>query len=767
MVYRPLPTIDGDMRLLGLEERGEVLRDTYGVPHVYTQNAHDLFFLQGYVTAQDRLFQMDLYRRAAEGRLAEVLGEPGLESDRLLRTIGLARAAQLDLSAASPEVRAIMEAYADGVNKFLQQHGDTLPLEFLILGYAPERWTPLDSFAVSKLQLYDAAGNYTQELLRANIATRLGPESLATLLPDPTTRTAAPYDERAWSQVAPYLSADGGSPGVAALRALLPGAGEGLGSNCWALAGSRTKSGKPLLAGDPHLAVRNPAIWYEVGLQGGGFSLVGFSFAGIPGIVIGHNDRIAWSFAYAYADVQDLFVERQDPTDFRRYEFQGRFEPATVVREEITVKGRTDPVLLDVTITRHGPIVTPTLKNQNAQLALRWNALDATSTNEAVLAIARARDWSSFRQAAGSFVGAALSACYADVDGHVGYLLLGRLPDRKGDGKTPVPGWTGEYDWRGLRTADANPFLLDPADGVVVNANNRPVNSPDSVGWDGEWDPGFRWAYLSSALAPMRDADQARFAALQTEFTSLPVARFREALLGASPASRLARDARELVRSWDGALGADSSAAAVYEAWLVRMTERTFKDKLGQTLYDDYLANGRATFALYDLVATPSSPWFVEIGDPGVRGRDALSTRAIEDAVKDLTAKLGSDPAKWRWGDLHTISFEHPLSAAKPLDLLLTIGPVRRGGDGYSPNNGAYSLSKPFAIRTQASERMIADLSDLDRSVSVIPTGESGQPFSRHWNDQLPLWANGGYKPMAIARDRLGTLEGRLVLRAR
>jgi penicillin amidase len=767
LLLRPLPTLDADLRLLGLHERAEVLRDKYGVPHIFATDEHDAFFVQGYVTAQDRLWQMDVYRRAAQGRLAEILGEPGLESDRFMRTIGLGRAARLDFDVISDRARGALEAYMEGVNKYLQQHGESLPVEFTILGYRPDPWTPFDSLAIAKLQLYDAAGNYTQELLRASIAARLGPGVLPSLLPDASPNVVVD-DARAWELIAPHLSQGLAGDGPAALATVLGGAGQGLGSNCWALAGSRTASGRPLLAGDPHLPVRNPSIWYEVALDAGDLRVIGFSIPGVPGVVIGHNDRVAWSFTYAYADTQDLFVERQDPTDLRRYEYEGRMENATFVREVIEVKGRDDPAVVEVTITRHGPILTPVLKEQKAQLALRWSALEGTRTLDAVMDMGRARNFTEFRAAAALFVGAALSACYADVDGHIGYQLVGRLPDRKaGDGRLPVPGWSGEYDWRGLRPAEDNPFLFDPPTGVVLNANNRPVDRAAETGWEGEWDPGFRFAYLAQALADVRGADVARFRALQTDVTSLPVQRFRETILDARATSPLAAEAQRLVREWDGALGVDSAAAAVYQAWLVHMCERTFRDKLGPALYEEYVTEGRPTFALHELVASPSSTWFADLARGEAGDRDALSSFALEDAVRDLEKRLGPASTSWRWGDLHTVSFEHPLSAAKPLDRLFTIGPLRRPGDGYSPNVASYSLLRPFAVRSHASHRQIVDLGDIDASLSIIPTGQSGQPLSGHWRDQTELWARGDYKPMALARERIGPLEGKLVLRAR
>jgi penicillin amidase len=765
LFLRPLPSVDGDERLLGLHERAEVLRDIYGVPHIFAADEHDAFFLQGFVTAQDRLFQMDLYRRAAAGRLAEVLGEPGLDSDRFMRTIGLARAAQLDQSAISPATLTILQAYADGVNKFLDQHGESLPVEFVILGYKPDRWSALDTLTIAKLQIYDAAGNYTQELLRAGLVERFGLDVLPALMPDPGVSVA--YDEARWREVAADL-AGVRVPGANALGNILGGAGDAMGSNCWALAGSKTKSGKPLLAGDPHLPVRNPSIWFEVAISYGDFSLIGFSIPGVPGVVIGHNDRVAWSFTYANADTQDLYVEHQDPTDLRRFEYQNRFEAATFVRETITVKGRNDPVVVDVAITRHGPVITNVLEGQTAQLSLRWSALDATKTVEAVVGMNRARSIDDFRRAAADFSGATLSACIADTDGHIAYLLVGRLPDRPGDGRMPLAGWNGLGEWRGLLPADANLFVLDPADGLVLNANNRPLTSPSQAGWSGEWDPGFRYAYLRSVLDQARGADVAAMSRVQNDYTSLPVQRFRDAIVAGRPTTALGQQAQKIVREWDGALGVDSTGAAICEAWILAMSRAAFADKLGPALFEDYAANGRMTSALYQLLATTTSPWFLALGDPSIVGRDALSGLALDDAAKDLSVRLGADIAKWRWGDLHTIAFEHPLSSVKPLDLIFTIGPVRRAGDGYSPNNGAYSLlSRPFAVRSHASERQIVDLGDLDASMSIIPTGQSGQPFSKHWGDQTQMWANGQLKPMALSRDRIGQLEGRQIYRPR
>src|SRR5207244_6212928 len=298
-----------------------------------------------------------------------------------------------------------------------------------------------------------------------------------------------------------------------------------------------------------------------------------------------------------------------DPGDPRRFMFKGTSEPATAIRELIKVKGKTDPVQYDVVVTRHGPLMTGVLKNQLAPLALRWTALDGGKTMDSLLEAARATDWSSFKAAMADLSGATLSACYADVDGHLGYVLAGALPDRaKGDGRLPVPGWTGEYEWRGLLPASANRSRADPAEGYIVNANDRPVTDPSSAAYIGEWDPGFRAGRLLAAVKDLKGATVETLRAIQTDYASPPVVAFRDAILAARPHTPLAATAQELVRKWDGTLSVDSVAAAVYEAWLVHMADRTFHDKLGDAVYLDYLANGRPTFALYKLVSRPTDP---------------------------------------------------------------------------------------------------------------------------------------------------------------
>lgn len=729
--WAPLPTIDGHHRLLGLRERGEVIRDADGVPHVHARNLHDLFFLQGYVTAQDRLFQMDVFRRLGRGQLAAAFGEDALEADRFFRTIGLYRAALSDLDLLSEEARSALDAYAAGVNKRIgQARQGALPAEFSILGYRPQHWTVVDSLLLSRIQALDLATNYETELLRAAVARRLGPDALPALFP------------------------------------LLGAGGAHAGSNCVALSGERTASGLPLLAADPHLSPGNPSIWYEVGLEAPGYTAVGFSIPGAPGVVIGHNGRIAWSFTNAYVDAQDLYVERADPSDPARFLFRGRPEPATVIRERIFVRGSREPVELEVLVTRHGPILTPVLEGEQAPLALRWTAHEPGRTVDAIFAVNRARDFDEFRSALVDFQGPAQTVCYADTEGHVGWVLAGAVPRRAPghDGTLPADGASGDHEWLGVEPAAERHFALDPPDGLVVLANQRLVD--EDVVARGEWDPGFRAARLRALLEPLRAATVDDLAAVQRDVRSLAAVALLDALRAARPETELGREALALLAGWDGTMAADSAAAAVYGAWVVAMSDRVFGDVLGEELYAEYAGYGRFVVpALIALAERPEGPWY---GEPagGASPRDVTSGLALDDAARALAGRLGAEARAWRWADVHRIAFEHPLSVP-PLDHVFTIGPFGVPGDGYTVNAASFRITEPFEVRSHASLRMVVDLGGLERSRSIIPTGQSGQPFSPYWGDQTARWLAGEHHPMRFSRDALGEPDGHLVFRAR
>jgi penicillin amidase len=483
LVQRTLPQVDGAVQIDGLRDKVEIIRDKSGVPHIYAQNQDDLYFAQGYVHAQDRLWQLEFNRRVAAGRLSEILGSATVETDTYLRTLGMYRTAQAEVAALDPETKVILEAYAKGINAFVASHQDSLPLEFVILGFKPEPWTPADTLGWGKVLAQNLGGNMDMEIWRARAIARLGADRVADLEPGYPAEgpfivpelggTSSLTPDDAYVGWAEAGSLDAGAllalaDRQSAVNALLIAADwqnigrdvistEGIGSNNWVLAGSRTQSGKPLLANDPHLGIQMPSIWYEIHLSGGGIDVIGASFPGAPAVIIGHNQRIAWGVTNVGPDVQDLFIERMNPQNPKQYQFQGQWVDAKVINEEIKVKGAASRQL-EILVTRHGPVVTPILKGVTETLALRWTALDPGTIFRSVRMLNQAKDWNEFRTALSYWDVPSQNFIYADVDGNIGYQTPGRIPIRaKGNGSVPAPGYSGEYEWTGFVPFDELP----------------------------------------------------------------------------------------------------------------------------------------------------------------------------------------------------------------------------------------------------------------------------------------------------------------------
>jgi len=763
LLQRPLPQIDGTLQVAGLKGRVEVVRDKWGVPHIYAHlgGEDDLFFAQGYVCAQDRLFQMDFNRRIGSGRLAEVVGKPGLSTDEFMRTLGLRRVAEMEASYPDqdPETRAALEAYARGVNAFIESHRDNLPLEFTILGYVPEPWQAADTLVWAKVMALSLSGNYSSELLRAALIEKLGADRARELTP--------PY-----SKDAPVIVPSGASyHGTGAedllawdrqMRAWLGAEGPGIGSNNWVVAGDATVTGKSLLANDPHLGIQMPSIWWEVHLVGGRYDVIGATFPGVPGVVIGHNRRIAWGVTNVGPDVQDLYLEKVNPANPHQVEFKGQWEDVQVVEEVIRIKGG-ETKTLEVLVTRHGPIVTDVLAQATQPMALRWTALDERSTiPQSILQLGRAGNWEEFRAALAYWTVPSQNFVYADVDGNIGYQMPSRIPIRaKGEGLVPVPGWTGEYEWTGYIPYDELPRVYNPAQGYVATANHRVIGDeyPYFISYD--WDPGYRATRIVEVLESKAKLSADDFRALHADVTSVPARTLVPALLKLSPQSEDQRRAMDALRGWDYRLTTDSVPAAVYEVWLNRLGPNTFGDELGD-LADSY--SGRmGVRMLVGLVETPGSPWFDDVTTTGKETWDDVALRSLDEAVAFLRERLGSDEKGWQWGKLHTATFAHQLGAVQPLDLIFNKGPFPNGGDGFTVNNTGYDSQ--YQQRTVPSYRQIIDLSDWSKCVSVHTTGQSGHPGSPHYADFIPLWLAVDYHPMLYERgDMEANKEGVLVL---
>ena len=763
LVRRSFPDVSGVVQAPGLYRPVEVIRDRWGVPHIYAEDNRDLFFAQGYVHAQDRLWQMEFNRRIGSGTLSEVLGEATLDTDRFLRTVGLRRAAEKDWEIMDAETRQILQDYATGVNAFIDTHRDRLPLEFLALGFEPAPWTPLDTLVWGKVMSWQLSGNWRTELLRAKIIARLGEEKAQDLLP--------PYPGSGPFIIPPEARryADLGNPALDSyvpIARLLAADGPGIGSNNWVVDGSLTASGKPLLANDPHLGIQMPAIWYEMGLHGGDFDVVGATFAGAPAVIIGHNERIAWGVTNLGPDVQDLYLEKLNPDAANQYEYMGQWENMEVIREEIKVKGQ-EPVILEVRLTCHGPLLNDVVSGLEQPTALRWTALDTMQLFKSVLRINLAQDWESFREALRYWDVPSQNFVYADVDGNIGYQSPGRIPIRaNGDGSVPVPGWTGEYEWIGYIAFDELPYVFNPPTHFVVTANNKVV--PDDYPYllSTQWAPGYRAQRIVDLLTAKAGsgpltADDMRD--IQADVYSLPGESLKRYFLEATPGNDLEERALEQVRGWDGFNDADSPGAAILAVFTQEIAHAVFADELGDELFNDY---GDHLRALEAILADAEASWLDDITTPVLETRQEIVQRAFAKTVERLSGLLGNRSNQWAWGRLHTATFvSNPLGVSDIalLERLVNKGPFPMGGSGYTVNNTGYN--DKFEQQTVSSYRQIVDLSDWGNCRSQHTTGQSGQPLHKHYADMIQPWRAVQHHRMLFDRDQIKVeQEGTLIL---
>lgn len=737
-----------------LEWPVEVIRDRWGVPHILAETPHDLFFAQGFVTAQDRFWQLELNRRVAAGRLSELVGARALTTDRFLRRLGLSAVAAEEEAGLDPEERAVLQAYADGVNAYPRVHRGRLPPEFLLVALAnptfrPEPWTVRDSIAFSKYLSWILSANWDNELIRARLVAALGVAATAAIDPaGEALRAAGPLPIEDYRRIDPDLGFGGAPPPIGAP------AGQ---SNNWAVAGSRTSSGSPLLASDPHLRPSQPGVWYEIHLRGGGIHVAGASIPAIPGVVIGHNERIAWGVTVATADTQDLVMQRIDPADPFRYESPRGWQPVGRRVESIRVAGRRAPVEEVVRLTGQGPILNPVAPGSDGlALALRSTVLRPAHLMRSLLALNRAGDWDAFRAALADWAGPPLNFVYADVAGNVGYQLAAWVPRRGAgsNGLLPARGWAAEDAWEGLIPFDDLPRALNPADGLVATANNRVVPAEFDSLISHEWTAPFRHDRIREVLGARRSITRSACRELQLDSVSPAARDLIGRLDGLDLGPGEASDALARLRSWDGDLKQRSGEAALYEVFRHRLILRWLATPVPPDLRDEFLGRGLHP------VLNPTNSFHVQLGARladrvkaaragGWAPADAAALRdCLHEALAYLRDRLGSDPADWEWGRLHQVTFPHALGDKPLLGRLFNVGPAPIDGDSETVIQTGIDHWEPFAATGWCpSYRLIVDLGNFDRTLAVLPTGQSGHPLGRHYRDQHELYLDGRYHP--------------------
>ncbi len=759
-----LPAYDGAVSVAGLEAPVEIVRDAHAIPHIYAASPRDGAFAMGFAHAQDRLWQMEMQRRTGAARLSEIFGARGLTVDRFLRTLGVYRIAERNFAALSPAAQAIYEAYAAGVNAYLETRSGPLPPEFVLLGHEPEPWRPTDSLVWLKMMAWDLGDNFRDELLRARLAKRLDPAQLRDLW--------APYPEDA----PPALAA--GPPSfepigidVAALAAAVPKqSAVGLGSNNWVLSGAHTESGKPLLANDPHLGLTIPSVWYLAHVSAGDFEIVGATLPGLPFPVLGQTGDFAWGFTNTGPDVQDLFIERIDPDDPARYLSPDGSLPFDVRTETIHVSG-SDAVELTVRKTRHGPVVSDLIQESEAfleaghVLAFAWTALDADDrTAEILVGMASATDWDGFVTALRDMAAPQQNIVFADRFGNIGYIAPGRVPIRaSGQGHMPAPGWTGTHDWVDRIPFAALPRSYNPAEGRIVTANNRVVGPDYPFFLTDDWTPPYRARRIEALLDAKPAHGVESFTAIQQDLVSLAAARLLPVLLElATPGGDDARRALGLLERWDHRMDRDRAEPLIYIAWLRALMRALLADELGP-VFEDYW---KIRTEVLHRVLTERTAWCDVVTTEPAESCAVVAGAALDEALADLAARYGEDMADWRWGEAHVAWMKHQVLGEIPGIGAWFEVKLPSGGEKETVKAGGFTVSDPdhpFAQNHGAGYRAVYDLAEPERSVFIQNAGQSGNPLSAHYDDFAEAWRDGRYLPMLTARarvdqDALGTL---------
>lgn len=753
-----LPDLSGTFRLAGLHQPVDVVRDRNAVPHIFARDADDAYFALGFLHAQDRLWQMEINRHIAAGRLSEIFGAATLDTDKFIRTLGIRQFAAATYAHFEPATRAALDAYAAGVNAFIDNHSGPLPPEFMFFGIKPEPWTPVDSIAWIKMMAWDLGGNWHFELLRLQLAKKLSNQQIAEFLPPyPGDAPVALADLHAL-----YRDLHLDATKLAAIAP--PSMPVGAGSNEWVVSGKRSATGKPLLANDPHLDLDAPSVWYLAQINAPDLQVTGATLPGVPFVVLGHNARIAWGFTNTGPDVQDFFIEKTDPKDPGQYVAPDGLRRFEIRTETIKVKGGPD-VTLKVRISRHGPVLSDVLKParealaDDLVLAFQWTALaDDDLTVQAGLNLVKATDWATFRAALRDFQAPQQNIVYADVDGNIGFIAPGRIPIRKAEndlhGLAPAPGWDAKYDWDGYVPFDGLPQSFNPASGKVVTANNKIVPNQYPYFITSEWAEPYRARRIEQLIAGREVHSIESFSQIQADVRSPMAADFLPLLLRVAPAGDQAAKAVELLRGWNAGAAANRPEPLIFEAWMRELSRLIYADELGDVFAGAWQLRPVFLFNVLTNV-NGQSRWCDDISTAGAETCDGMIARALDLALANLRQRYGDNMSHWRWGDAHFArSIHRPFGNVGVLRDFFDLT-VATPGDIYSIDVGAFFLGdekEPFVSRHAPSLRAIYDLADLDRSLFMQSTGQSGNRLSRFYDNFVQPWANVEYFRIASKR---------------
>ena len=749
-----LPDYTGDIAVKGIIDNVEIIRDSYGMAHIYAKSDNDAFFALGYCAAQDRLFHMDLVRRAARGRLAEIMGPPLVKVDKLFRTITAGKRVEEMIREYPPDIMEAGNAYAAGVNFYLKNREGPLPIEFTILGYAPEPWQFSDSVAVIYYMAWDLNAAFSNEMLYASVIKKLGEKLAKDLFPA--------YPE-GYPTIIPEGSAALDFLKTNYLAREILGVEGGGASNNWVISGKKSVTGKPILANDPHLGHGAPGIWYEAHLVTPTMNVSGAFLPGSPYVVIGANNHVAWGFTNVMADDTDFYIEKINPADPNQYEYKGKWEQMEIREETIKVKG-SDDVTFKIRLTQHGPVidhVNDYREPEGTAMTMHWAAYENFQILRALKILNTARSIDDVERAADYFKCPGQNWVYADDQGNIGFWAAVGIPRREGfTGALPLEGWSGKYEWNGYVPTKEQPHLRNPERGWIATANNRHVGEDYPYPISHYYAMPDRFVRIKEMLLEKEKLSVEDFQRMHNDFYMVMAAEWVPVMLETLSNAELSQKEKEALaalKAWDHVAGVDEVAPTIFHTIINAMVKNTYEKRMGEDLYKLYIKNNYVVFnSLRNLVAQRDSAWFDDPDTSEKETLDHLITASYKEAVASLEKQLGPDIDTWIWGELHTLTIQHPFGRASALmGFFFNIGPFPMGGSVATVNPQPYKLSDPWDGYHGASLRYIIDFSNRENSRRVIPAGISGNFMSPHYKDQVDLWRTCEYRPFVLDRESI------------
>lgn len=767
--YKPLPDYNAEITLNGLSQPVDIHWDEFGVPHIFAETEQDLYYALGYVHAQDRLWQMTLSQIMAEGRFAEFFGneEELINLDKYQRTLGFWKTAEQLVDTLNQKERQVLNAYSNGVNAFVDGNKNRLPVEFSLADMEPLQWTPVRSLAVSRLMGWELNMSWWSEVTYQYLKENLSPQQFDQLqlrFPDDAPTTLDDEESLKYSAaLMPMLKQE------MQKRSLLETEGTHVGSNAWVVDGTKTETGYPLLAGDPHLGLDMPGKWYEVHLNLNGKNVSGATLAGVPAVIIGQNDHMAWSFTSIMSDDTDFFLEQIDPNDRGRYivdsldNGEAAYQSFEKVREIIKVKDGDDQSF-EIRYTKHGPVISdiypvPELTSDKL-ISVRWTGYEITNELRTLYRINWAENFQEFKDALPTFGVPGLNFMYGDVEGNIAMYSVAKLPVRTGDPITLRAGWNPENDWQGFIPHEQMPRVINPESGWIANANNKLTTDNYPYYIATFWEPPSRIERIEQILTQSEPLDVETFQELQNDSYSHFAAKLTPKILEIIQNQEAYNFDLSIsyLENWNYEYNLNSTAASIFDVFFLNFTRNTLQDDFGEVAYSNFIHHENIPVRTMTSLINTESPLFDDIKTDSIETKEDMVIQSMQDAILFLSDSLGSEPYEWRWEQLHTITFDPPLfaQAAKDPDApailkmvvknVLSKGPFEVESHGMSVNNGQYRWDQPFDMILGPSIRRISDLSDMRKSLSVLPTGQSGNPLSDYFGDQTDRWLNGAYR---------------------